>query len=248
MNATSPITKPDHIAIIMDGNGRWAKKRRLPRVAGHRAGVKALRILIEYAVKIEMKTMTVYAFSRENWQRPAKEVDLLMDLFMAALHSEVEDLHKDNVKLTFIGDQSAFSKKLQKTINKSESITSSNSGLCLNVAANYSGRWDMIQAFQSISKDIASNRKTADDISEELIGEKLSLAGHKDPDLFIRTGGEQRVSNFLLWQQAYTELYFTDTLWPDFDVEQFDLALDWFTKRQRRFGKTSEQVEQDHNS
>jgi undecaprenyl diphosphate synthase len=244
MKATFINTKPEHVAIIMDGNGRWAKSRGLPRVAGHRAGVKTLRKLIEHSVKIKLNTITVYAFSRENWQRPESEVDLLMDLFISALNSEVKDLHKNNVKLTFIGDRAAFSRKLQNSINDSESLTSSNTGLCLNIAANYSGRWDIAQALQGIAKEVESNEMTAEDINETLISNKLSLAGHKDPDLFIRTGGEQRISNYLLWQAAYTELYFTDTLWPDFDAEQFDIALDWFSKRQRRFGKTSEQVEQ----
>lgn len=247
MNAKSTITKPDHVAIIMDGNGRWAKKRGLPRVAGHHAGVKTLRKLIEHAVKIDLKSITVYAFSRENWQRPDEEVDLLMDLFMTALQSEVEELHKNNVRIKFIGDQTAFSDKLQHSINNSESLTSSNSGLCLNVAANYSGRWDIIQACQSISKDITSNKLIVDNINETIISEKLSLAQNNDPDLFIRTGGEQRISNYLLWQLAYTELYFTDTLWPDFNAEQLDIALDWFAERQRRFGKTSEQIEQDQS-
>ncbi len=248
MNAKSTITKPDHVAIIMDGNGRWAKKRGLPRVSGHRAGVQTLRKLIEHAVKIELNTITVYAFSRENWQRPEKEVGLLMDLFMTALQSEVKDLHKNNIRLKFIGDRAAFSDKLQNSINDSESLTSSNSGLCLNVAANYSGRWDIIQTCQSISKDIASNKLIVDDINEAIISDKLSLAQNNDPDLFIRTGGEQRISNYLLWQLAYTELYFTNTLWPDFNPEQLDLALDWFDKCQRRFGKTSEQIEQPHNA
>jgi undecaprenyl diphosphate synthase len=248
MSAKPTITKPDHIAIIMDGNGRWAKSRGLPRVAGHRAGVKTLRKLIEHSVKIELKAITVYAFSTENWQRPEKEVDLLMDLFISALRSEVKDLHKNNVKLTFIGDRSAFSGKLQNSINASESLTSANSGLCLNIAANYSGRWDIVKAMQSISEDIKSNKLTADDIDEALISSKLSLAEHKDPALFIRTGGEQRISNYLLWQTAYTELYFADTLWPDFDAEQLDLAIDWFSNRQRRFGKTPEQVEQNQKS
>jgi undecaprenyl diphosphate synthase len=244
MNAKSTISKPDHIAIIMDGNGRWAKKRGLPRVAGHRAGVKTLRKLIEYAVKIELNTITVYAFSLENWQRPENEVGLLMDLFMKALQSEIKDLHENNVKLKFIGDRTAFSDKLQSSINNSELLTSSNSGLCLNVAANYSGRWDITQACQSISNDIVSNKLIIDDVNEVKISEKLALAQNNDPDLFIRTGGEQRISNYLLWQLAYTELYFTDILWPDFKPEQLDLAIDWFAKRQRRFGKTPEQIEQ----
>ncbi len=241
------MTKPEHIAIIMDGNGRWAKSKGLPRVAGHRAGVKTLRKLIEHAVKLKLNAITVYAFSRENWQRPEKEVDLLMDLFISALESEVEDLHENNVRVNFIGDRSAFSSKLQNSINQSELLTSNNSGLSLNVAANYSGRWDIIQALQSIGNEIESKTLAVDEIDELQLSSKLSLANHTDPDLFIRTGGEQRISNYFLWQTAYTELYFTETLWPDFDATQLDLAIDWFSKRQRRFGKTPEQVEQVQN-
>ncbi len=244
MNTESNQIKPNHIAIVMDGNGRWAKKRNMPRVAGHRAGVKALRKLIEHAVKIKLKAMTVYAFSRENWQRPEKEVGLLMDLFMTALQSEVKDLHKNNVRLKFIGDKAAFSDKLQVAIADSESLTASNSGLSLNVAANYSGRWDITQALQSIGQELEAKTINAKDIDESLINGKLSLANNDEPDLFIRTGGEQRISNYLLWQIAYTELYFTDTLWPDFDSVQLDGAIEWFSSRQRRFGKTSEQIEQ----
>ena len=244
MNAKSTIIKPCHVAIIMDGNGRWAEKRGLPRVAGHRAGVKTLRKFIEHAVKIKLDTVTVYAFSRENWQRPDKEVELLMGLFMSALQSEVKDLNKNNVRLKFIGDRTAFSDKLQNSINISESLTSKNSGLNLNVAANYSGRWDIIQACCSIGRDLVSSQLIVDDINETSISDRLSLAQDTDPDLFIRTGGEQRISNYLLWQLAYTELYFTDILWPDFNPEQLDIALDWFAKRQRRFGKTSKQIEQ----
>lgn len=247
MDIDSKASKPNHIAIIMDGNGRWAENKNLPRVAGHRAGVKTLRKLIEHAVKTGLKTMTVYAFSRENWQRPEKEVDLLMDLFMTALQSEVKDLHKNNVCLKFIGDKSAFSDKLQNTISKSESLTSSNTGLHLNVAANYSGRWDITQVFQSIAKDLAVNDLSRDDINEDLISNRLSLADINEPDLFIRTGGEQRISNYFLWQLAYTELYFTDVLWPDFSSEELDKAIDWFSSRQRRFGKTSEQIEQSNS-
>ena len=244
MSAKSNASKPEHIAIVMDGNGRWAKERHLPRVAGHRAGVKTLRKLIEYAVKTELNTITVYAFSRENWQRPEKEVELLMDLFMTALATEVSDLHENNVRVSFIGERTAFSKKLQSSIHESELLTSANSGLCLNVAANYSGRWDITQACKSISDDLVSNRISAADINESIIDTRLSLATSPEPDLFIRTGGEQRISNYLLWQLAYTELYFTDVLWPDFSPEQFELALDWFVNRQRRFGKTPEQIKQ----
>ncbi|MAS81286.1 MAG: di-trans,poly-cis-decaprenylcistransferase [Legionellales bacterium] len=247
MKATSKITELKHVAIIMDGNGRWAKSRKLPRVAGHRAGVKALRKLIEHLVKIKLNIITVYAFSRENWQRPQSEVDLLMNLFISALHSEVNDIHENNVKLNFIGDRSTFSGQLQDSINDSELLTSSNNGLCLNIAANYSGRWDIVQAYHSIAKDIESKLMSIEDVDETTISNKLSLADHKDPDLFIRTGGEQRISNYLLWETAYTELYFTETLWPDFDAKQFDIAIDWYSKRQRRFGKTSEQIEKTQN-
>lgn len=243
MNAKAQQNWPNHVAIIMDGNGRWAKSKGLPRIAGHRSGVKTLRKLIEYSIKVELKALTVYAFSTENWQRPENEVDLLMDLFISALESEIKDLHKNNVKLTFIGDRLAFNQKLQNSINNSESLTRSNSGLRLNVAANYSGRWDILNAFRSIGKDIELSNLTVSDIDEDLISSRLSLADYSDPDLFIRTGGEQRVSNYLLWQAAYTELYFTEVLWPDFDKEEFVKALDWFSNRQRRFGKTSEQIE-----
>jgi len=246
MDTESNHSKPKHIAIIMDGNGRWAKKRNLPRVAGHRAGVKTLRKLIEHAVRIKLDVLTVYAFSRENWQRPEKEVGLLMDLFMSALQSEVNDLHENNVQLNFIGDKSAFSDKLQKAIKESESLTASNSGLCLNVAANYSGRWDITQALQSLSNDVLAEEVNVEKIDEALISSKLAMADHVDPDLFVRTGGEQRISNYLLWQLAYTELYFTDVLWPEFSPEELDSAIDWYSSRQRRFGKTSEQIEQDN--
>jgi len=244
MDTKPESSLPKHIAIIMDGNGRWAKKRNLPRAAGHHAGVKTLRKLIEHAVARKLNTMTVYAFSRENWQRPDKEVDLLMELFMTALQSEVKGLHKNNVQLKFIGDRKKFSDKLQKIIGESQTLTSSNSGLSLNIAANYSGRWDITQAVQSIAEDVALSNLVPGDINEGLINDKLSLAATTEPELFIRTGGEQRISNYFLWQLAYTELYFSDILWPDFNPEQFDMALDWFANRQRRFGKTSEQIEQ----
>ncbi|MBL1142346.1 MAG: di-trans,poly-cis-decaprenylcistransferase [Proteobacteria bacterium] len=240
-------SKPNHIAIIMDGNGRWAKNKSLPRVAGHRAGVKTLRKLIEHAVRIDLSTLTAYAFSRENWQRPKKEVDLLMDLFMTALQSEVKDLHENNVCLKFIGDKAAFSDKLQETIVQSEALTSTNSGLNLNIAANYSGRWDITQATQAIATEIALGNLNAEDVNESLVNSKVCLTENNDPDLFIRTGGERRISNYFLWQLAYTELYFTDILWPDFVPEELDKAIEWFASRQRRFGKTSEQIDESKN-
>jgi undecaprenyl diphosphate synthase len=247
MDIDSKDSKPKHIAIIMDGNGRWAKNKNQPRVAGHRAGVKTLRKLIEHAVRIKLDAMTVYAFSRENWQRPEKEVTLLMDLLMTALNSEVKDLHDNNVCLTFIGDKADFSQKLQKTIKQSEDLTRDNTGLRLNVAANYSGRWDITQAVQSISNDIIAGKLNNPQLTELLINERLCLADSEEPDLFIRTGGEQRISNYFLWQLAYTELYFTDTLWPDFSSDELDKAITWFNNRQRRFGKTSEQIEKQNS-
>ena len=247
MDIDSKDSNPKHIAIIMDGNGRWAKAKSQPRVAGHRAGVKTLRKLIEYAVSIKLDAMTVYAFSRENWQRPEKEVTLLMDLFMTALNSEVKDLHENNVCLKFIGEKADFSEKLQKTIKQSEELTAQNTGLNLNVAANYSGRWDITQALYSIVDDINNGVIDNSQLNEALIEKKLCLSDEKEPDLFIRTGGEQRISNYFLWQLAYTELYFTDTLWPDFSAAELDIAISWFNNRQRRFGKTSEQIEASNN-
>ena len=246
MNSKS--SKPKHIIIIMDGNGRGAEQNGLTRSAGHKAGVKVLRNLIEHAVQLELKILTVYAFSRENWQRPKKEVELLLDLFISSLESEVKDLHENNIKLNFIGETDRFSEKLKKSMSKSESLTSSNSKLTLNVALNYSGRWDIYNALLSIIDDMTAKKITKNDVDEELINTKLSLANYDEPDLLIRTGGEKRLSNYLLWQIAYTELYFTNTLWPDFNTDQFDLALDWYAKRQRRFGKTSEQIEKNKNA
>ena len=246
MNSKS--SKPKHIIIIMDGNGRWAEQNGLLRSAGHSAGVKTLRNLIEHAVQIELTTITVYAFSRENWQRPKKEIELLLELFISSLESEVKDLHENNIKLNFIGEIDKFSEKLKKSMNESESLTSNNSNLTLNVALNYSGRWDIYNALLSIIDDMTSKKITKNEINEELINKKLSLADYDEPDLLIRTGGEKRLSNYLLWQIAYTELYFTDVLWPDFNTDQLDLALEWYAKRQRRFGKTSEQIEKNENA
>ena len=232
----------------MDGNGRWAEQNGLSRSAGHKAGVKTLRNLIEHAVQLELTTITVYAFSRENWQRPKKEVQLLLELFISSIESEVKDLHKNNIKLNFIGETDKFSDKLKKSMDESESLTSGNSKLTLNVALNYSGRWDIYYALLSIIDEVVSQKISVSEIDEKLINKKLSLADYDEPDLLIRTGGEKRLSNYLLWQIAYTELYFTDVLWPDFNTNQFDLALEWYAKRQRRFGKTSKQIEKNENA
>ncbi len=234
---------PAHIAIIMDGNGRWAKQRGLPRIAGHRAGLKTLRKLVEHAASIELNAMTVYAFSKENWQRPEQEVSMLMELFMTTLQSEIVELHKNNVRLQLIGERTAFSEKLQEAMVNAEKLTAENNGLQLNVAINYSGRWDIVQACQALL--LADNFDGT--LSEADIERYLCLRSLPEPDLFIRTGGEQRISNYLLWQLAYTELYFTDALWPDFGAAQLDDAILWYQNRERRFGKISEQIKKNQS-
>ncbi|MCU7930697.1 MAG: isoprenyl transferase [Candidatus Thiodiazotropha sp. (ex Codakia rugifera)] len=240
-----PVDKrlPRHIAIIMDGNGRWAKKRGLPRYAGHPAGVEAVRRVVEVCVELKIPTLTLFAFSSENWQRPQKEVSLIMDLFVRSLKKEVRRLNRNQVKLKIVGDRSAFSTKLQKQIEEAERQTESNQGLLLQVAANYGGRWDITQAAKCVAERVQNGELTLDLVDEEAISQHLSFAGVPEPDLFIRTGGEQRISNFLLWQCAYTELYFTDLLWPDFNRQAMEAALLDFTHRQRRFGRTGEQVQ-----
>jgi len=235
---------PRHIAIIMDGNGRWAKKRLMPRIAGHRAGVDSVRSVVQRCGELGVSALTLFAFSSENWRRPEQEVGLLMELFMAALQRETKKLNQNNVKLQVVGDRSRFSEKLQAQILKAEEVTADNSGLCLSVAANYGGRWDIAQATRQIAEKVSAGEINAADIDEALISQYISLAELPEPDLFIRTGGEQRVSNFLLWQLAYSELYFTDVLWPDFKKDALDQAIESFAGRQRRFGRTGDQVEQ----
>ncbi len=234
--------KPAHVAIIMDGNGRWAKERGLPRAAGHRAGIKALRNIVEHCSSHDIQALTVYAFSSENWRRPQKEVGLLMELFVSALDEQISDLHRNEVNVRFIGDMSRFPDKLQASINSAHEMTGNNTGLQLRVAANYGGRWDITHAFHLIIERVHSGEIKISDIDEELIGSALELADLPEPDLFIRTGGERRISNYLLWQLAYTEMYFSDIYWPDFSIEKFQEACEWFENRQRRFGRTSEQV------
>ena len=235
---------PRHVAIIMDGNGRWAKKRRMPRVAGHRAGVESVRAIVQRCGELGVQVLTLFAFSSENWRRPEQEVGLLLELFVMALQRESKKLDKRNVCLRVIGDLSRFSDKLQVEINKAEKLTEHNTGLQLVVAANYGGRWDVTQAVQTIAAQVHTGELDAADVCEANIEQHLSLSGLPEPDLFIRTGGEQRISNFLLWQLAYSELYFTDILWPDFNEDELNVALDWFAGRQRRFGRTGDQVEQ----
>ena len=235
---------PAHVAIIMDGNGRWAKQRRLPRIAGHRAGVEAVRAIVEACAVRGVKVLTLFAFSSENWRRPEAEVSLLMDLLLTSLQREVARLHDNKVRLRFIGERSAFGPKLIEMIEQSERLTAGNDGLTLVIALNYGGRWDVVQAVQQLAQRVEAGEIRAAAIDAGLLESHLCLHGLPEPDLFIRTGGEQRISNFLLWHLSYTELYFTATLWPDFDARAFDEALVSFAGRQRRFGRTGEQVEQ----
>lgn len=237
-----PNNIPRHVAIIMDGNGRWAKKRNMPRALGHQAGVKTVRKIVDYCAHQQIEVLTLFAFSSENWNRPQEEVSLLMGLFMTTLQKEVDTLDKNNICLRFIGDRSAFSMNLQDRITAAELQTQHNTGLKLIVAANYGGRWDICQATRKIARDVALGNLAAEDINEANMGRYLSLADVPEPDLFIRTSGETRISNFLLWQLAYTELYFTKELWPDFDEDSMQQALDHFSTRQRRFGQTAEQL------
>ena len=243
---------PRHIAVVMDGNGRWANKRHLPRAAGHKAGVSATRKLVENCAEHKIEALTIFAFSSENWNRPEAEVSSLMALFIVTISIEVKKLHKKNVRVRFIGERTRFSEKLQKSINQSELLTQENTGLQLNIAANYGGRWDVVEACKSLLRDITENKKEFSEIdileiNETSFNQHVALAELPTPDLFIRTGGEQRISNFLIWQTAYSELFFVDTLWPDFSDKELDEALNWYAGRQRRFGKTGQQMAEEEN-
>lgn len=233
---------PQHVAVVMDGNGRWAKKRFLPRTAGHRAGVSATQAIVENCAKRGIKALTVFAFSSENWNRPKKEVDALMSIFISTLKGEMEKLNKQNVRVSFIGDRTEFIDELQAVINETEQVTSKNTGLALTIAANYGGRWDVAEACKRIATKVSSGELSVDEIDEFVLDKEISLSHLPAIDLFIRTGGESRISNFLLWQVAYSELYFTETLWPDFNAASLDKAIEWYGTRERRFGKTSAQV------
>jgi undecaprenyl diphosphate synthase len=233
---------PRHLAIIMDGNGRWAARRRLPRVAGHRAGVNAVKAVVRACGERGIEVLTLFAFSSENWRRPEEEVGMLMGLFLSALEQQVRKLHENNIRLRVIGDRSPFSAPLKASIAEAESLTGANTGLTLVVAANYGGRWDLWQAARTLAERVERGELRSADIEPRDLEESLALHGLPEPDLFIRTGGEKRVSNFLLWQLAYTELYFTDTLWPDFDRRSLDGALASYLSRERRFGRTGDQV------
>ncbi len=230
---------PRHVAIIMDGNGRWAKQRLLPRVAGHRRGLESVRLVTRACIEAGVEYLTLFAFSSENWRRPPDEVSFLMQLFMRALESEVAKLHENNIRLKVVGDLAGFEPRIVAMVREAETLTAANTRLTLTIAANYGGRWDIMQA---VNRLVREHPERSAGFNEAHLAPYLALAYAPEPDLFIRTGGEQRVSNFCLWQLAYTELYFTDVLWPDFDGKAFHRALASYVRRERRFGRTSEQL------
>ena len=233
---------PQHIAIIMDGNGRWAQLRGKSRVIGHKSGVESVRACVTSARQLGVKALTLFAFSSENWQRPEKEVSVLMDLFMFVLTREVKRLHKNDIRFKVVGDISRFSDKLQKKIADAEALTANNSAMVLSIAANYGGKWDIAQAAQKLAQQVKAGTMEPEAIDEHALNQQVCLADLPELDLLIRTGGDYRISNFLLWQAAYAEFYFTETLWPDFKKDEFEQAIETFIQRERRFGKTSEQV------
>jgi undecaprenyl diphosphate synthase len=235
---------PRHVAIIMDGNGRWAKQRLLPRVAGHRKGVETVRAVIRSSIERGIEYLTLFAFSSENWRRPADEVKVLMELFLRALDQEVAKLHQNGIRFRVVGDVSRFDAAIRERIAAAEELTAGNTRLTLTIAANYGGRWDIAQAAR---RYYALHREALEPdapLDPEALAPFLAMAYAPEPDLFVRTGGEQRISNFLLWQLAYSELYFTDLLWPDFDAQALDAAIASYRARERRFGRTSEQLQE----
>jgi len=237
------VAVPRHVAVIMDGNGRWARNRGLPRVAGHRQGVHSVRATVKACGELGVQWLTLFAFSSENWRRPEQEVGVLMGLLTTALETEVSKLHRNKIRLRMIGDMSRFSPRMQQLIRDSEELTRDNESMNLNVAVNYGGRWDVVSAARDLAGAVARGEVDPSEISESDLSSRLSTGDAPEPDLFIRTGGEMRISNFMMWQLAYTELYFTETLWPDFDRDAFKAALESYATRQRRFGRTGEQTE-----
>ena len=242
MTSACKSERPQHIAIVMDGNNRWAKSRDLPVKSGHRFGAEAAREVVNSCLARDIKYLTLFVFSSENWLRPKREVQGLMALFLTVLkRKEIRQLHRRNVRLEFIGNRSSFPQKLQDNMREVEELTHNNTGMTVIVAADYGGRWDIANAFTSIVGKVSSGELSADAIDVDLLHQHMSSSSYPDPDLCIRTGGERRISNFLLWQFAYTELYFSDCYWPDFDDTQFQIALDDFAKRQRRYGSHNDQ-------
>lgn len=240
---SNPQATPKHVAIIMDGNGRWAERRHLPRVAGHEEGIKAIERTIKVASENHVNILTLFAFGIENWKRPAEEVAFLMRLFTTNLHNQAEHFKKNNIQFRVVGDSIGVDPELQKKIIEVQELTASNSGLILIIAFNYSGRWDILQASRKLAQHVQAGQLRPQDISYQTMREVLCLGDLPEPDLFIRTSGEQRISNFLLWQLAYTELYFTEVLWPDFNEQTFHEAIYQFSRRQRRYGLTGQQVQ-----
>jgi undecaprenyl diphosphate synthase len=245
MNSPAQDPIPDHVCIIMDGNGRWANKRLMPRGFGHRKGVEATRRSVEFFAAAGIRHLTLFAFSSENWNRPDDEVSSLMELFMQSLQKYTEELHAKGIRIRFIGDRESFSEPLQRQIGETEARTLHNNTMLLNIAANYGGQWDLVNAAKRLAQQVHDGELAPDQIDAQRFSGELALGGSPDPDLFIRTGGEQRISNFLLWQLAYTEFYFCDRLWPDFSSKDMQAALDEYSRRQRRYGKTSAQIEID---
>lgn len=246
--AAEPAAVPAHVAIVMDGNGRWARQRGLPRTAGHRAGAKSVRAVVEECLRRGVAVLTVFAFSSENWRRPQAEIYVLTELFMTTLRVELQRMIEHDVRLRIIGDLSPFSSKLQQLVTEAESATQHNQALTLQVAINYGGRWDVTQAVRRLLSEVNEGTLALDVVDESALAARLVGADLPDPDLLIRTGGEKRLSNFLLWQAAYSELYFSDLMWPEFDADALALALTDFARRQRRFGQTSEQIRARHSS
>ncbi|MGC9401011.1 isoprenyl transferase [Vibrio genomosp. F10] len=233
---------PKHIAVIMDGNGRWAEAQGKPRVFGHKNGVTAVRKTISTAARLGIEAVTLFAFSSENWRRPEEEVGVLMELFITVLSTEIKKLHKNNLRLRIIGDKSRFSERLQKKISQAEEKTADNTGMVINIAANYGGQWDITQAMKKLAKEVEQGKLSSDLINEDLISSHLTMSDIPDVDLLIRTGGECRISNFMLWQLAYAELYFTPIYWPEFSEDNLIEAVTWFVNRERRFGCTGNQI------
>ena len=233
---------PKHVAIIMDGNGRWAKKRLMPRIMGHRQGKNNVKKLIQHSSKSGIQVLTIYAFSSENWRRPSEEVGFLMKLFLESLKEELAEMHETGLKVNFLGDLSMLPIDLEKLMRETEALTLQNKGMVLNVAVNYGSRAEMVRAAKILCQEAIAGKINPDSLTEEQFSDCLYTKGIPDPDLLIRTSGENRISNFLLWQCAYTELYFTDTLFPDFNPTEYEKALSWYAGRERRYGMTSEQI------
>jgi undecaprenyl diphosphate synthase len=242
-SSQSSAVLPRHIAVIMDGNGRWAAKRALPRPAGHHMGVKAVKQTVEHCARRGIEILTLFAFSSENWRRPPEEVSMLMGRFLEALDNEVDELHRNGIRIRFIGRLEQLSTALHDRIRQAEALTAANSRMMLVIAIAYGGRWDIATAARELARQCVAGERQVETIDEAAVGNQVALAGLPDPDLFIRTGGEQRISNFLLWNLAYTELYFCETLWPDFGDSELTAALEHFSTRQRRFGLTPDQIE-----